>query len=120
MELQPLAAEIRLDAAFVAGLVTDLIAALCQRSLRNQNYGQQCDRAPLHFFLGGFRAVRFATAFFDPDFFVGAGILAAPAATAEPGTVARRPFARLGADTATRSAGCGGTVPRRALVTAAM
>jgi hypothetical protein len=109
MELQPLAAEIRLDAAFLARLVTDLIAALRHRNMRSENYGQQCDRAPLHFFLVCFRAVRrFATAFFDADFFGEAEVLAAPAAMAEPRTVLRRLFARLGVETA---AGCGDTLP---------
>jgi len=88
MKLQPLAAEFGLDAAFVARLVTDLIAALRQRGMRNENYGQQCERAPLHCFLGVFRAVRrFAEAFFEAAFFGGAGILAAVAGTAKPGTV---------------------------------
>jgi hypothetical protein len=114
MELKPLAAKIRLDAAFVAGLVTDLIAALRQRDTRYQHYGQQCERAPLHFFPWVFRPVRrfvaaffeaFFAAFFETDFFGGAGILAAVAATAEPATVLRGFLARLGAETAARPAG---------------
>jgi hypothetical protein len=121
MKLQPLAAEFGLDAAFVTGLVTNLIAALRQRGTRNEDNGQQCERAPLHCFLGVFRAVRrFATAFFAADFFGGAGVLAAVVATAKPGTVLRRSFRGLGAETAATSAGCGDAVPRRALVTAAM
>jgi hypothetical protein len=110
MELKPLAAKIRLDAALVAGLVTDLIAALRQRDTRNEDCGQQCNRAPLHFFLWVFRAIRrfveaFFAAFFETDFFGGAGILAAVAATAEPATVLRGFVVRLGAETAARPAG---------------
>src|ERR1700722_958237 len=120
MKLQPLAAEFGLDAALVARLVTDLIAALRQRNMCNEDCGHECERALLHWFPGVLRAVRrFTTAFFAADFFGGAGVLAAVAA-AKPGTVLRRSLRGLGTETAATSAGCGDPVTRRALVTAAM
>ena len=35
---------------FVVRLVADLIAALRQRNMCNEDYGHQCERAPLHCF----------------------------------------------------------------------
>ena len=104
MKLQPLTAEIGLDAAFVTGLVTNLIAGLRPRHVRDEDHGQQCERAPLHLVLGVVRAF-FGAAFLEAVFFGGAGMVAAVATRGTPGIAVGGSFAGLSAETAASSAG---------------
>ena len=125
MELQPLAAKFGLDAAFVAGLVTDLITALRQRDMRDEECGQQCDRAPLHFFPASFArsaawpqlSLRLSL---QLTFSAGAGVFAAVAATASPQLSCVASLQAWGRRRRRGLQAAGASVPRSALVTAAM
>ena len=124
MKFEPLAAEVGVDAAFVAVGVADLIACLGEYDLGDEQNSGEGEAAWSHVFFfaeffAGLLGARFLAAFGGGEIFVGAGGVSADAARARPSV--EDFFARVG-DLITASLdGCATQLtPRSALVTAAM